>query len=285
MILLRPSHSFAPGLALLGLVLGGCYVGPGLGSSGKTASAGLSSTGDSESAGDSESEGESESSTGGSGSDSDSDSEGSSGGITATEGTTEGTTGTTDGTSTSGTTTGTSTSTTGTSTSTTGTSSSSSGTSTGGMGAYCDGDDDWMGSWSTMEEEVVTLVNQRRSQGANCGSKGDFGSASPLTMHPLLRCAARLHSKDMVVREFFDHTNPDNESPWDRIAKTGYGGYQNAGENIAAGSATAAAVVDQWMNSDGHCANIMNPAFNEIGVGYYPGGQYGHVWTQVFTKK
>lgn len=136
-----------------------------------------------------------------------------------------------------------------------------------------------------MEEEVVTIVNQTRSQGANCGSKGDFGAAGPLTMHPLLRCAARMHSKDMVDRDFFDHTNPDNESPWDRIAKSGYGGYQNAGENIAAGSGTAAGVVDQWMNSDGHCANIMNPAFNQIGVGYYPGGQYGHVWTQVFTKK
>jgi len=153
------------------------------------------------------------------------------------------------------------------------------------MGGYCAADDDWMGSWATLEDEVLTIVNQKRSQGANCGSEGSFGAAGPLTMDSLLRCAARLHSQDMVDRAFFDHTNPDGESPWDRIEKTGYGAYQNAGENIAAGSPTAAGVVDQWMNSDGHCANIMNPAFNQIGVGYYPGGQYGHVWTQVFTKK
>ena len=153
------------------------------------------------------------------------------------------------------------------------------------MGEYCDADDDWMGSWATLEDQVLTIVNQKRAQGANCGSEGNFGATGPLKMDPLLRCAARLHSEDMVVRDFFSHTNPDNESPWDRIAKTGYGNYQTAGENIAAGSATAAGVVDQWMNSDGHCANIMKPAFNEIGVGYYPGGDYGHVWTQVFTKK
>ena len=168
---------------------------------------------------------------------------------------------------------------------TSGSTSGSTSTTTGGMGAYCDGDDDWMGSWASLEEQVVEVVNQKRSEGANCGSEGSFGAAGPLVMHPLLQCAARMHSMDMVVRDFFSHTNPDGESPWDRIAKTGYGGYANAGENIAAGSATAAAVVDQWMNSDGHCANIMNPQFNEIGVGYYPGGQYGHYWTQVFTKK
>ncbi|HEY8376537.1 MAG TPA: CAP domain-containing protein, partial [Nannocystis sp.] len=77
----------------------------------------------------------------------------------------------------------------------------------------------------------------------------------------------------------------DGESPWDRMAKAGYGNYKTAGENIAAGSATAAGTMDQWMNSDGHCANIMNPNFQHIGVGYHPGGQWGHLWTQVFGAK
>lgn len=175
-----------------------------------------------------------------------------------------------------------------TSTTSDGTTSTTSGGSTstsGGMGEYCDADDDWDPAWASLEEQVLEVVNQVRAEGADCGSKGSFGAAGPLTMHPLLRCAARLHSKDMVVRNFFNHVNPDGEDPWDRIAKTGYGGYQTAGENIAGGSGTAAGVMDQWMNSDGHCANIMNPAFNQIGVGYYPGGMYGHMWTQVFTKK
>lgn len=147
---------------------------------------------------------------------------------------------------------------------------------------YCDPAKLWEPAWKKLEEDVLVIVNEKRAQGADCGSEGVFGPAGPLTMHPALRCAARMHSKDMADRDFFDHTNPDGDSPWDRMGKTGYGAYTNAGENIAAGSPTAAGTMDQWMNSDGHCANIMNPDFEHIGVGYYPGGQYGHLWTQVF---
>lgn len=144
---------------------------------------------------------------------------------------------------------------------------------------------DWSPAWAQLELDVLAIVNQVRSQGANCGSKGAFGPAGPLTMHPALRCAARKHSVDMAVRNFFDHINPDGETPWDRMGKAGYGGYSAAGENIAAGSPDAAGTMDQWMTSDGHCANIMNPAFEHIGVGYSTGGQYGHLWTQVFGAK
>ena len=71
------------------------------------------------------------------------------------------------------------------------------------------------------------------------------------------------------------------ESPFDRMEMAGYS-YSWAGENIAAGSPDAAGTMDQWMGSDGHCSNIMSPNFTEIGVGYYPGGQWGHLWTQAF---
>ena len=147
--------------------------------------------------------------------------------------------------------------------------------------AYCASVADWDGGHTQLENEILEIVNQRRAEGANCGSAGSFGPAGPLTMNPALRCAARVHSKDMVDRNFFDHTNPSGESPFQRMAEAGYN-YSTAGENIAAGNSTAAATMDQWMNSDGHCGNIMNPAFTELGVGYYPGGQYGHMWTQVF---
>lgn len=150
---------------------------------------------------------------------------------------------------------------------------------------YCDPAKSWDPKWKQLEEDVLEIVNQKRAQGADCHSEGMFGPAGPLTMEPSLRCAARMHSKDMVDRDFFSHTNPDGELPWDRMKKAGYGSYTNAGENIAAGSPTAAGTMDQWMNSDGHCANIMNPDFEQIGVGYYPGGKYGHVWTQVFGTK
>ncbi|MDC0717609.1 CAP domain-containing protein [Nannocystis bainbridge] len=150
---------------------------------------------------------------------------------------------------------------------------------------YCEPAKGWDPAWKQLEEDVLALVNQRRAEGANCGAQGNFGPAGPLSMDPALRCAARMHSKDMSDRDFFDHTNPDGEPPWDRMGKAGYGSYSNAGENIAGGSPDAAGTMDQWMNSDGHCANIMNPAFEHIGVGYYPGGQWGHLWTQVFGAK
>ena len=140
-------------------------------------------------------------------------------------------------------------------------------------------------AWKQLEEDVLVIVNEKRAMGADCGSQGMFGPAGPLTMQPALRCAARKHSADMDARDFFDHTNPDGQSPWDRMAMAGYGAYSNAGENIAAGSPDAAGTMQQWMDSDGHCSNIMNPDFQQIGVGYHPGGQYGHLWTQVFGAK
>jgi uncharacterized protein YkwD len=147
--------------------------------------------------------------------------------------------------------------------------------------AFCMGVAGSDAAWSTMEEEILVIVNQRRAEGANCGSEGNFGPAGPLTMNPALRCAARVHSKQMVTEDFFDHTTPWGESPWDRMMAAGYS-YSTAGENIAAGNSTAASTMQQWMDSDGHCSNIMNADFTEIGVGYYPGGGYGHYWTQNF---
>lgn len=146
---------------------------------------------------------------------------------------------------------------------------------------YCNAVADWDPAWTELENEILVIVNQRRAEGANCGSAGSFGPAGPVTAHPALRCAARVHSQDMVERNFFDHTNPSGESPFQRMGEAGYQ-YSTAGENIAAGNSTAAATMQQWMDSDGHCGNIMNPSFTELGVGYFPGGQYGHVWTQNF---
>jgi uncharacterized protein YkwD len=151
--------------------------------------------------------------------------------------------------------------------------------------AYCVPVGDWDPGWAQLELDVLELVNQARAAGADCHSKGVFAATGPLTMDPALRCAARKHSADMAARDFFDHTNPDGETPWDRMAMAGYGDYSNAGENIAAGSPDAQGTMNQWLGSDGHCANIMSPNFTDIGVGYSPGGQYGHLWTQDFGAK
>ncbi len=147
--------------------------------------------------------------------------------------------------------------------------------------AFCDDVAGWQPGWSDLEEQILDIVNQRRAEGANCGTAGSFGPTGPLTMNPALRCAARVHSKQMVEQNFFAHDTPWGETPWQRIGAAGYQ-YSTAGENIAAGNATAVATMQQWMDSDGHCGNIMKPDFDEIGIGYYPGGGYGHYWTQNF---
>lgn len=138
-------------------------------------------------------------------------------------------------------------------------------------------------SWET---EVVELVNAARATGGDCRSEGEYQPAPPLTMNPSLHCAARVHSKDMADRDFFDHTNPDGDDPFDRMAKAGYGSFTFEGENIAAGTMTPKATVDGWLASDGHCANMLSPNFKEIGVGAYEGGgEYVWYWTQTFGAK
>ena len=151
--------------------------------------------------------------------------------------------------------------------------------------AYCDPVGDWEAGWSNLEQEVLELVNEARAVGGNCGTEGNFGPSAPLTMDGALRCAGRNHSMNMANDDFFAHTAPNGETPWDRIAASGYGGYATAGENIAAGYPSPAAVVQGWLDSDGHCANMLNSAFEEIGIGYFGGGSYGSYWTQNFATK
>ena len=146
--------------------------------------------------------------------------------------------------------------------------------------AYCEDVADWDPSYAALEEAVLDLVNEERGVGGTCGSDS-YPPSDPLSMVPELRCAARVHALDMIARDFFDHTNPDGDGPYERSTYAGYDAMWS-GENIAAGSVTAEGVMGQWMNSPGHCSNILFPDFTEIGVGYTPGGAYGSMWVQVF---
>ncbi len=143
--------------------------------------------------------------------------------------------------------------------------------------AYCDPARGWSPTATALEAEIVSIVNQRRQAGATCGGQA-MPAVAPLTADPALRCAARVHTRDMADRGFFDHTNPSGEQPWDRMELAGYL-WSNAGENIAAGNATAAATMQQWMGSSGHCSNIMNADYVHLGVGHV---ESGALWTQVF---
>jgi uncharacterized protein YkwD len=148
--------------------------------------------------------------------------------------------------------------------------------------AYCDDVVTWSTAWRDFENQVLTLVNQRRAAGATCG--GVYRAPVPaLTLDTRLRCSARKHSRDMAVNNFFSHTGSNGWTPWQRITAAGYA-YRAASENIAAGQTTPSGVVNSWMTSSGHCNNIMSSSVRHLGVGYYfrSGSPYGHYWTQNF---
>jgi uncharacterized protein YkwD len=129
----------------------------------------------------------------------------------------------------------------------------------------------------------VTLVNQRRAAGATCGGT-TYAPAPALVVNAALGSAARGHSEEMAAYNYFSHTSYDGRTFSQRISSAGYGGASPWGENIAGGQSSPAAVVNGWMNSTGHCANIMNPRFRAIGVGYAhnAASNFGHYWTQNF---
>jgi uncharacterized protein YkwD/stress response protein SCP2 len=120
-------------------------------------------------------------------------------------------------------------------------------------------------------DEVVALTNRERV-GAGL---------PPLAVDPLLARAAQAYSTDMAVRAFYSHTSPEGTQPWDRAAAAG-STRRSIGENIACGQRSAAEVVEGWMNSPGHRANILKPAFTHIGIGFAGGGPAGTYWTQLF---
>jgi len=149
---------------------------------------------------------------------------------------------------------------------------------TGGT-EYCEAVADWNAQWAEFETAVLELVNEHRAAGADCGSGGSFAAAGPLSMNGELRCAARNHSMDMGTRDYFSHSSPEGEGPGERLNHAGYSP-STWGENIAWGYESPEAVVSGWMGSDGHCANIMNANFTQIGVGYFEGS----LWTQAFGR-
>ncbi|MGW1026831.1 CAP domain-containing protein [Streptomyces sp. NPDC002577] len=119
------------------------------------------------------------------------------------------------------------------------------------------------------EAEVLTLVNKERAE-AGC---------SPVRADSALATLAEDFSEDMAERDFFSHTDPDGDTPWDRAEAAGISDL--GGENIARGQANAQSVMDAWMNSPGHRANILNCAYKTMGVGTVFGSD-GPWWTQDF---
>ncbi len=130
---------------------------------------------------------------------------------------------------------------------------------------------------SFFESQVLQLINTERV-------KYDL---DPLKIDQQLTDAAESHSQDMAKQDFFSHYGLDGSTPFDRMVDAGYS-YRAAGENIAAGFVTPESVVEAWMGSQGHRANILSNNFSEIGIGYYylPNDfgevNYYHYWTVNF---
>jgi uncharacterized protein YkwD len=125
---------------------------------------------------------------------------------------------------------------------------------------------------------MLGLVNEVRSKGCTCGTT-IMPAVPALAWNGLLAKAAYDHSNDMKMNGYFSHTGRDNRSPGERIKAAGYN-WRTYGENIAMGQTTEQIVMKSWLNSEGHCKNIMNKNFKEIGV-----GRAGNYWTQVFGAR
>ena len=130
------------------------------------------------------------------------------------------------------------------------------------------------------KQEFLKRINQARKKGCSCGNIY-FPPAPPLIWNDNLEHAAKGHALDMSEKNYFSHTSKNGRSMSDRALDAGYGfkGYKSytVGENIAQGQMSIAEVMNGWLHSEGHCRNLMNPAFKEVGI-----AETDHYWVQDF---
>ncbi|MEO7212545.1 CAP domain-containing protein [Mucilaginibacter sp.] len=133
---------------------------------------------------------------------------------------------------------------------------------------------------ANFKQEFLRLINKTRAKGCNCGNKW-YPPAAPMVWNDNLEQAARGHADDMYNRDYFNHTSKDGRSMSSRIVFAGYyfKGYKSfmVGENIAMGQSSIAEVMAGWFKSEGHCQNLMNPGFKDVGV-----AETNHYWVQDF---
>jgi uncharacterized protein YkwD len=134
-------------------------------------------------------------------------------------------------------------------------------------------------------QKLLAELNIARSRPRQCGAQS-FNAATPLTWDAILASAAETQSRSMANNNYFDHKDRDGRTPGDRAELAGYD-FQQIGENIAAGQDSVRKVVDGWLASPGHCANLMNPQFRDLGAAYAvdPKSDAGIYWTVMFGAK
>jgi uncharacterized protein YkwD len=132
-------------------------------------------------------------------------------------------------------------------------------------------------------KRVLALVNDARAAGQRCGGRR-YEPAPPLRLNARLGAAALAHSREMARTGRFEHEGARGDTPAERVQRAGYDA-RRIGENIAAGPTSAEEVVRGWLDSPGHCANLMDPRFEEMGLAYDADARSrgGIYWTQVFA--
>jgi uncharacterized protein YkwD len=130
---------------------------------------------------------------------------------------------------------------------------------------------------------VLQLVNEIRARGARCGDHS-FGPAPPVKLSPTLGGVALGHADDMATHNYFEHEDLTGRSPADRVRAAGYQ-EKLVGENIAYGPKSTEEAMQGWLDSPGHCENIMDPRFAEMGIAYAPGqaSRRGLFWVQLLV--
>jgi len=162
------------------------------------------------------------------------------------------------------------------------------------IGVYTHRSDTWLvlasayvvpsGSQAPMlAKRALQLVNEARARGTRCGERS-FAPAPPVKLSGTLAGVALGHAADMAQHNYFEHEDLAGRSPADRVRAVGYQ-EKLVGENIAYGPKTADEVVQGWLDSPGHCANIMDPRFAEMGIAYAAGraSKRGLYWVQVLA--
>ena len=152
---------------------------------------------------------------------------------------------------------------------------------------------------ASIRKSYLNAVNSMRSKGQNCGSLGYFAPAPALRWHDALYHAAYEHSADMLATKKFTHGGSGENSDWtakvqhlgrvsnfkDRIENNGYLQWKRLAQNIAVGMPTIKETMQQWNESEHHCANIMNPVFTTFGMAHTvdKDSKFTHYWTQNFA--
>lgn len=134
-------------------------------------------------------------------------------------------------------------------------------------------------------DDILALVNAARAQPRRCGDQA-FEAAGPLRWNDTLAEAALRHSSELATHQYFSHVEHDGSTPADRVTRAGYA-WARVGENIASGQRSATEAVQSWLDSPGHCANIMNPVYTEMGAAYAinpHSDNHTAYWTQEFAR-